>query len=150
MSENRITRFSPAREMQQMRDLFDRFFDDWRPFMDESRLGSNLLALDVHEDASGYTIRTDLPGVSLEHINVRKDGEYLLIEATIPEQTVEQEGERTLIRERRSGSFSRRVRLPNNIDIERAEADFDNGVLTLTLPKAADAQPRTIEIKRKA
>jgi HSP20 family protein len=144
---NGIVRWNPFREMQQMQTLVDRLFEDWRPYADEARPMGNLLALDVNEDDKQYTISTDLPGVKAEHINVRQEGDYLLIDAEIPEQTTESEGQRSIIRERRYGRYSRRLRLPQNIDFGKADANYEDGVLTLTLPKAPEAQPRMISVK---
>jgi HSP20 family protein len=155
---NQITRINPFREMANMQNAFDRFFEDWRPFSNDMRSffnegfggsAGNMLAIDAHEDDKQYTITTELPGVQSENINVRQDGDYLLIEATIPDQTTEQQDEnkRWLVRERRSGHFSRRIRLPQNVNFDNASADYHDGVLTLTLPKAENAQPRQIPVK---
>ena len=155
---NQITRWNPFREMATMQNAFDRFFEDWRPFTNEWRpffnegLGGssgNMLAIDAHEDDKQYTITTELPGVQSENISVRQDGDFLLIEANIPDQTTEQQDEskRWLVRERRSGHFSRRIRLPQNVNFDNASADYHDGVLTLTLPKAENAQPRQIPVK---
>ncbi|MCU0466676.1 MAG: Hsp20/alpha crystallin family protein, partial [Anaerolineae bacterium] len=61
--------------------------------------------------------------------------------------TEQKDGERVLLRERTWGKFSRSVRLPNAVNGESVEATFDNGVLTLTLPKAENALPRSIPVK---
>jgi HSP20 family protein len=146
---NEMTRWNPFREMVNMQNRFDRFFDDWRPFFNDENLSGrvNMLAIDAHEDDNQYTVTTELPGVKAENINVRQDGEYLLIEASIPEETTEHEDKRWLVRERRSGQFSRRIRLPQNVDFSKAEANYNDGVLTLNLPKAEHAQPRQIQVK---
>lgn len=144
---NNITRWNPFREMAAMQNMMDRFFEDWRPFMEEGRQTGNLLAIDVHEDENQYTVSTELPGVKPENINVRQEGEYLLIDAEILEHTTEHEGKRSLVKERRYGRFTRRLRLPQNIDFQNADANYEDGVLTLTLPKSAEAQPRTITVK---
>ncbi len=150
---NEITRWNPFREMANMQSAFDRFFDDWRPLSNDWRplfgenFGANALAIDAHEDDKQYTVSTELPGVKPENISVRQDGEYLLIEANIPEETTEKEDKRWLVRERRSGQFSRRIRLPQTVDFDKAEANYSDGVLTLTLPKAESAQPRQIPVK---
>lgn len=155
---NEITRWNPFREMANMQTAFDRFFEDWRPFTNEWRpffsegfggSAGNMLAIDAHEDDKQYTITTELPGVQSENINVRQDGDYLLIEANIPDQTTEKQDEnkRWLVRERRSGHFSRRIRLPQNVNFDAASADYHDGVLTLTLPKVEQAQPRQIPVK---
>jgi HSP20 family protein len=131
--------------------MMDRWFDDWRPFDDIARWGGanfgSMLALDVHEDEKAYTVSTELPGVKPENIQVRQEGDYLVIEAEIPEQTTERKEAKTLVKERRYGSFSRRLHLPSQIDFNAAEANYNDGVLTLTLPKAPDAQPKLIPVK---
>lgn len=143
-----ITRWNPIREMAAMQSAMDRLFEQsWRPFLDETGLNMNTLALDVHEDEHSYTVTTELPGVSPERVNVRLDGEYLLIDADIPEHTVESDKSRALIKERRSGRFSRRLRLPQPINAEQVEASYENGVLKLSLPKTPEVQPRVIQVK---
>lgn len=147
---NQITRWNPFREMTTMQNMIDRFFEDYRPFFDSDILGGfngNALSLDVHEDDNQYTVTTELPGVKSENIHVQQDGDYLLIEADIPETTKEQQGQRYLVKERRSGHFSRRIRLPQNINFEQADANYEDGVLTLTLPKSEEQKPRQIPVK---
>lgn len=145
---NSITRWNPLREMTTMQNMMDHFFEDWRPFSDEFfRSGINSLSLDVHEDDNSYTVSTELPGVKPEEINVRQEGDYLLIEAETRSQTDGDQSKRPLVQERRYGRYSRRLRLPQNIDFGKAEANYENGVLTLTLPKSPQAQPRTITVR---
>jgi len=152
---NEMTRWNPFREMANMQSAFDRFFQDWQPFSNDWRLmsgegmNSNLLAIDAHEDDKQYTVTTELPGVKPENINVRQDGDYLLIEANFNEENNQQDDQSKhwLVRERRSGHFSRRIRLPQNVDFSKAEANYHDGVLTLTLPKSEQAKPRQIQVK---
>ena len=149
---NRITRWYPFRDIVAMQNAMDRMFDDWRPFVNEGRMTQpgHALALDVHEDETQYIITTELPGMKAENINIKQEGEFLLIDAEMPETTTERENQRTLIKERRYGRFSRRLRLPQNVDFAKAEANYEDGVLTLNLPKAAAEQPKTIQVKSKA
>jgi HSP20 family protein len=150
---NGMTRWNPFRELAAMQNAMDRLFEDWRPYLDEGRgvvQSGNLLAIDAHEDDKQYVISTELPGVKSENINVRQEGDYLLIDAEIPETTVEREGQRSLIKERRYGRFTRRLRLPQNIDFSKAEATYEDGVLTLTLPKAEAQQPKTLPVRAKS
>ena len=145
-----MTRWNPVRDMTTMQRAMDRLFEDWRPFFDmdgETVEGTRALALDVHEDDNAYTVTTEMPGVQPDQIQVRKDGDYLLIEGEVSEEKSEQEGKRTLISERRYGHYTRRIRLPQNIDVDKAEAHYENGVLTLNLPKAEAVQPKLIPIK---
>ncbi len=145
---NSIRRWNPAREMATMQNIVDRFFEDWRPFTDEmGRFGGSALALDVHEDDKSYVVSTDLPGVNPDEIKIQQEGDYLLIEAETHSQTEGDDKKRPLVQERRYGRYSRRLRLPENVDFEKSEANYENGVLTLTLPKAPQAQPRLIEVR---
>jgi len=143
---NQITRWNPLREMSAMQSALDRMFEDtWRPFFEVTSL--NNLALDVDETDKAYIVVTELPGVKADNIEVKLDGDQLMINAEIPERIVSEEGTRSLLRERRYGQMSRRVRLPMPVDEEHIEAVYENGVLTLTLPKSEAAQPRTIPVK---
>jgi HSP20 family protein len=143
-----ITRWSPLREMSAMQRLMDRMFEDWRPYVNEENGGSTerALALDVHEDEKTYTVTTEMPGVQPDHIQVRHEGDYLVIEGTISEDT-EHQDKKALVKERRYGHYSRRLRLPQNINFDAAEAQYENGVLRLTLPKTEAPQPKLIPIK---
>ncbi|MCS6835685.1 MAG: Hsp20/alpha crystallin family protein [Anaerolineae bacterium] len=105
----------------------------------------NMMALDVREDDTTYTIMAAVPGVKQEDINVQLHDGVLSIEAEIKSETT-RENERTLVQERRYGRFARSLRLPNDVDGDNIQARYQDGVLTLTLPKVAQAQPRKIAI----
>ncbi|MCE2473157.1 MAG: Hsp20/alpha crystallin family protein [Anaerolineae bacterium] len=103
------------------------------------------LALDVEESQEAYIVRANLPGVSLDDISVNIHEDVL----TIAGETASDEGSedsRLLIRERRSGKFSRSLRFPNVVNGEAIEANFDDGVLSITLPKAEHVKPRQIPV----
>jgi HSP20 family protein len=89
-----------------------------------------------------------LPGVKPEDIQVSVTNGVLTIRGEVKEE--KEEKEKTYhLRERRYGSFSRSVSLPNDVSADKADADFENGVLTLTLPKAEEAKAKTITVKAK-
>ncbi len=143
-----IVRWNPLREMAAMQNVMDRVFEEtWRPFFEEGSAAVNTLALDVHEDDGQYVVTTELPGVKAEDIHIKLDGDYLVIEGEIPEHVTEHEGQRSLIKERRYGHFSRRLRLPQPVNSDKVNATYDNGVLKLTLPKTEAAQPRQIPVR---
>jgi HSP20 family protein len=148
---NNITRWNPLREMAAMQNALDRIFDDtwrgWQPVFGEGRNALNNLSLDVQENDGEYTVTTELPGVKAENIDVRLQNDMLTIEGEIPERTIEKEGTRWLMKERYYGRFSRTIRLPQPVKREKVDAHFENGVLTLTLPKAEEAQPKLIPVK---
>ncbi len=146
-----ITRWNPIREMAAMQQMMDRMMDDsLRGFRSLSdALEGEALALDVHEAEDHFTVSTALPGVDPDHIHINLHDDVLSIEAEIPEHITEQkDGERVLLKERSWGKFSRRIRLPQSVNAEAVEAEHKDGILTLTLPKAENALPRSIKVKR--
>jgi HSP20 family molecular chaperone IbpA len=102
-------------------------------------------ALDIHETAEGLVIEADLPGVPADKLEVRVEQNVLIIYGkvmwTVPESA------RLIYEEVRPGDFYRSFILSDEVDIERISADFNDGVLRLTLPKAAKARPRKIEVR---
>jgi HSP20 family protein len=138
-------RWNPFREMAAMQSALDRLFDDsfrstWPATAD------NVLAFDVLETNDNYVATVTLPGLTADDINIRFEDGTLTVSAEIPQPTVE-EGARVLMQERGFGQFSRSIRLPDSIDADHVEATYEDGVLTLTLPKAEEAKPRLIPIK---
>ena len=103
------------------------------------------LALDVEESQEAYIVRANLPGVSLDDISVNIHEDVLTIagETASDERS---EDSRLLIRERRSGKFSRSLRFPTVVNGEAIEASFEDGVLSITLPKAEHVKPRQIPV----
>jgi HSP20 family protein len=141
-----ITRWNPMRELAAMQNMMDRMMSDsWRGFAED--VGANSLSLDVHEDDKAYHVTTEMPGVKPENINVRMHDGVLFIEGEIKQEDNQKDGAKALLQERRYGKFSRYIRLPQQVDEGKVEANFDNGVLNLMLPKAEQAQPRTIQVK---
>ena len=127
--------------------LVDDLLNDARPWLaggvSEARGFS--LALDVEENADAYTVRANLPGISQEAISVNIHEDVLTISAeTVAENR--DENSKMLIRERRFGSFSRSLRFPTNVDGDAVDASFENGVLSITLPKADHVKPRQIPV----
>lgn len=115
-----------------------------------SSLGSRVWvpAMDVAERKDAYVVHAELPGLEPDQVDVSFEKNVLTIRGTKPASfDVNAEGElRIFAAERVSGSFERSVRLPEFVDAERITASFDNGVLTVTVPKAEAAQPRRIAV----
>ncbi|MCB9455427.1 MAG: Hsp20/alpha crystallin family protein [Anaerolineaceae bacterium] len=148
-----IIRWNPFREAVAMQNAMDRVFDDnWRslrPVWQNAQSGSFALALDVAETDTAYSVTAEIPGIPSENIHVKLHDGILTITAEHNEEHTEEQEGRVLLQERRYGKFSRSVRLPQVVDTEKVEAVYNNGVLTLTLPKAAEAQPRMIPVSVK-
>ena len=142
-----IVRWNPFREMAAMQSALDRMFEDsWRT-TGFSFNGS--LPLDVNETDQAYTVTAALPGLNVDQIDIKLHNDTLTISAEYPKPEVP-EGTRVLIQERPFGSLSRSINLPQQVDQKSVEANYHDGLLTLTLPKSPEAQPRTIPVKADA
>ena len=106
-------------------------------------------ALDVYETENAYVVELDLPGVHPENVDLSFEQGTLTIRGQrAPTVKTPEKGElRVFSAERVSGSFIRSVRLPEYVDSEKIEASYTNGVLVVTIPKAAAARPRKITIR---
>lgn len=105
-------------------------------------------AMDVAERGDAYLVQAELPGVSPDQVELSFEQNVLSIRGTKPASfDVANEGElRVFAAERVHGSFERSVRLPEFVNADRISANFSNGLLTITVPKAEAAQPRKISI----
>jgi HSP20 family protein len=125
----------------------DRIFEDWtRALNSNGNTNGFALALDVHETEEAYQISADVPGVNSENIDIRLQDDVLTISAENKSETEEKHGN-ALLKERRYGKFSRSLRFPVHVKNDAVEANFENGVLTVTVPKAEEVKPRRIEVK---
>lgn len=103
-------------------------------------------AMDVIEHENGVTLRLDLPGMAPDEVNVEVEGDRLTISGEMG-NTAAQEGERYHRRERCGGAFKRSLRLADTLDAANINATFENGVLTLELPKRPESQPKRIKVE---
>jgi HSP20 family protein len=146
-----VIRRSPWGDMMTLREAMDRLFEESfvRP---ERRLGASSLErpfrlpLDVYTTPEEIVITASLPGLTPNEVDIVIEGDTLTIrgELRAPLENVDY-----LFQERTSGPFSRTLTLNVPVEANKAEAVFENGVLTLTLPKAEETKPRTIKVKSK-
>ena len=124
-------------------DLFDGFE---RLFDDVSRGDVQSLAMDFYESEDALVIELAVPGVTSSGIDVSVEGRQLTVRAELP---VVPEGEprRYWLRSLPRGAFTRTVRLPAGVDVDGIDARVQNGLLTLRMPKAAEAKVRRLEIQ---
>ncbi len=147
-----LVRFDPFRDMVSLRDAMSRLLEE--SFV--SPLGTHMLrreigeglAMDLYETDNDLVVESSLPGVKPEEVNISVVGTTLTIKAETKQDEAKEEKGKYLCRERRYGLFQRSVTLPVEVDANKAEAVFDNGVLKLTLPKAETQKPRKITIKK--
>ena len=146
-----VTRWNPWREMVSLRDAMDRLFEesyvqprrDWR---EASPTGerSLRLPLDVYTTPEEIVIVASLPGLTPDDVDIVIEGDTLTIggELRRPLENVDY-----LFQERPYGTLSRTLTLNVPVEADKAEASFENGVLTLTLPKIEESKPKVIKVK---
>jgi HSP20 family protein len=144
-----IIRWNPFREMAAMQNMMDRLFDEsWRG--DWPRMtgwaGLESPALDIHENDTAYNVVVPLPGVKPDDIHVKMQNGVLTVSGELPQPHIN-DNSKVVVQERYYGKFSRSVTLPQSVDSDKVEAAYEDGVLTLTLPKLPEAQPKQIAIK---
>jgi HSP20 family protein len=142
-----LDRWDPFREAVSLRDAMNALFQESfiRPGGGATPNGPATLPLDISETEDAFVVRASLPGVKPEDVQVTVHGDTLTIRGESRAEE-EQQGEHWHLRERRFGSFQRSVTLATPISADRARADHENGVLTLTLPKSEEAKPRQIKV----
>lgn len=140
-----IVRWAPARDFAQMQRVMDRMFDEsWRTA--QVRSAGNL-PVDVYETDTAYTVIASLPGVKAEALNIAMHDGVLTMTGEFAPLALP-ENAQALVVERGTGKFSRSLRLPEVVEVAQIEAVLHDGVLTLSLPKSADAQPRLIPVRQ--
>ena len=132
-----------------VRHVMDRAIDEsMRPLGILRGMGEiATMPLDVYQTPTDFVIKVTIPGVKPEEVDITIAGDSLTINAEIKQE--EAKGAEYLYRERRFGSASRTVNLPKTLQTDKAEASFENGVLTLTIPKAEEIKPKQTKVKAK-
>lgn len=141
--------FSEIESLQrEMNRLFD-FSLTRNPWGESTLLGSQWSpAVDIYDSKDNLLVKADLPGLSKEEIDVSVDHDTLIIKGEKKKESEVKE-ENYFKTERFYGSFYRTIRLPSDVNSEKVEAKYQDGVLTLVLPKKEEAKPKqiTIDIK---
>lgn len=134
----------------EMNRLFDTFFREPFGSLSESfsSLGRWAPTVDVAETEKCVTVRAELPGVDPTDLDITVTGDRLTISGE-KKETSERKEKDYFHRESRYGSFSRTVQLPVGVDAQQVTADYDNGVLTITLQKSPEAVAKKIPVKTK-
>ena len=143
-----ITRFDPFREFATLQDRMNRLLRDSRgPEGQDESLTTSAFAppLDVYEDEHSITLKIEVPGISEEDIDIRIENNTLTVHGERKfEKEEKEENYRRL--ERRYGSFTRTFTLPNAVDQESVQADYEKGVLKIKLAKKEEAKPKQIKV----
>lgn len=145
-----VTRWEPFRDFVTLRQAMDHLFEDamvspgrtWDP---ASQRGGHL-PLDIYTTQDAIVVRAAIPGVNPDDVEITIEGSAVTIRGEAkPEQVAD--GATWLVQEQRFGSFARTVDLGLSVQADKADAKFENGVLTLTVPKAEEIKPKIIKVK---
>src|SRR5467141_525911 len=140
-----LSRFEPFRGASTLQDQLNRVFNEvFERAGDESNLTSWAPAVDIFETEHELVVKADLPDVDPKDLDIRVENNILTIRG---ERKFESKVSEDKLRvERAYGSFSRSFSLANTVNSEAIKADYQNGVLTLTIPKREEAKPKQIKV----
>ena len=147
-----LTRWDPFRELNALQDRMSRLFQDNVFGPPSARSGEESLVsgafippVDVYEDEHNISLKMEVPGIDQKDIDIRVENNVLTVrgERRFEKDEKEENFQRV---ERRYGAFARSFTLPNTVDTENVNADYENGVLKITLAKKAEAKPKQIKV----
>ena len=147
-----IARWRPASDLASLHSTMDRLFSDVfgdsfaRMGGEDRGLATFHLPVDIQENEDGYVIKAPVPGFNPEDVEITFSDGVLTINATHREEKEEPEGQ-YLRREIAFGNYQRRIGLPGGVKAEDITATFDNGVLTVMVPRAPRPEPRRIQVQ---
>ena len=139
---------APTSDLNRIRNEINRIFEDPFSLMRESRsfFEGWEPSVDIYEDKDKTTVRAELPGMRKEDIHVNLDGDTLTISGERKQEEEHKNGE-AYRSERFFGRFIRTITLPHAVDPKKIQANYKDGVLTITLPKSEDSKPKQIEVR---
>jgi HSP20 family protein len=152
MAISRYTRrspaYSPVRDWEDVASRLSRFFDD-SPLSTGSTLGAWSPKVNITETSDELVLTAELPGLKEEDVHVEVENNVLSVSGEKSEERSEGDEERKYhLWERSYGSFQRSFTLPRSVQADAITAGYDGGVLTVRLPKVAEAKGRKIEISK--
>ncbi len=142
--------WDPWKELRKLRDDVEAAFGQVGRAAGLARASSRDARppINVYQSDEGFTVTAEVPGLESESLTVEAEGDVLRlhgerqapVEGGVPDEAYHR-------RERRTGEFTREIRLPAGLDTEKVEAQLSDGILTVHLPKAEAAKPRKIEVR---
>lgn len=142
-----LIRWEPMREVMTLREAMDHLFDDafTRPV---SMAGSSVPAIDLYQTNDAVVLKAALPGFKPDDVQISVTNDVLTLRGEYKQENGNEQGDVVYhVRERRYGSFERSLTLPTSVQTDKAKAEFENGILTIQLPKSEEAKPKSISIK---
>ena len=146
---NELMEWRPFREISRLRREMDRLWDD---YFGAGRRGLRPLIaefappVDIKETDTEIMVKAEVPGMDAKDINISVAGDVLTIKGEKKSGREEKEENYHLV-ERSYGSFARSLALPGAVDLDKIEAKYDKGVLTITCPKKEEVKPKAVDIK---
>ena len=141
-----LQRWDPFNELRRMQETMNHL---WRGFgtstTEAQEMETWAVPLDVVQQGDNFIIRASIPGVNPDNIDVSIEDNVLTIRGHSAHEAEHKEGN-YLMRERRSGSFYRALRLPDTVDTDQAQPHYEHGVLTITIPKAESKKARHLKV----
>lgn len=140
-----IPRWDPFQDVVSLRDAVNSLLQESFVRSGGERVVGPFLPLDVLENENEFVVKASLPGVKPEEVQITVHGDTISIRGEVKADEVKKE-QNWLLRERRHGQFQRSFTVTAPVDSDKAQAQFEHGVLTLSLPKAETARPKQIKI----
>ncbi len=141
-----ITRWDPFRDLAQLQDRVNRLFQESAQGREEGFTTASFVPpVDIYEDEHSIVLKVEVPGVDQKDLDIRIENNTITIrgERKFEKETKEENYHRV---ERRYGSFQRSFGLPNTVNTENVTANYDAGILKVTLGKRAEAKPKQIKV----
>ena len=144
-----LTRWEPVRELMTLCDALDRLFVDafTRP-LNVRDGGWSAPAVDMYQTDDEVVVKVALPGFQADEVQINVTNDVLTLRGELKHEE-DQKDKAWHIREHRWSSFERSIALPTAVTADKAVADFENGILTIALPKAEEVKPKTISVRTK-
>jgi len=143
-----ITTRDPFYDLMNVRNEMDRMLDRYFGHIPFEVEGYGFLDVDMYQTDNNVVVEASIPGIDPDDINISVAGDVLTIKGEVKEETEKKDVDYH-IKERKYGSFTRSITLPTQVVADKASAEFKNGILKLTLPKAEEVKPKTITVKAK-
>jgi HSP20 family protein len=138
---------SPFRDFSQVQESFDRLFNEFMNLKKANGLQSLSFSpsCEITEEDNSYILKFDLPGVTKDKVKVEADKDQLTIRAERKEEK-KSESKKKYLSEMYYGSYTRSFTLPGPVDEKKVDAKFENGVLTVTVPKTESLKAKQIPV----
>jgi len=141
-----ITRFDPFRDLAQLQDRVNRLFQETGAGREEGFATSSFVPpVDIYETEQNIVLKLEVPGIDQKDLDIRIENNTITVrgERKFENEVKEENFHRV---ERRYGNFQRSFSLPNTVSTENVTADYENGILKITLAKRAEAKPKQIKV----